>query len=168
MKCVCCERLLAPAELEDAEEDVEDQAGEAEPLRMPRYHNLPSAAEVEEHRKTHIPFRCWCPECHMGRGLGERRGHHAGRHHSIPRVGIDFWYITAGTIKKRDELEYPEDADGEASPAEARKSGDIVRCLVIRCHETRCVFAHVVPPKGLNEDAYVVDLVCTDVAWLGH
>ncbi len=104
----------------------------------------------------------------MGRGLGEQRGAHAGRDHGIPRVGVDFWYITSASIKRRDELEYPVDDEGEIQLSNARKRGDLVKCLIIRCHETKCVFAHVVPVKGRDEDPYVVDLVCTDVAWLGH
>ena len=72
---------------EDNIEGDDDITEEVEPLRMPRNPVLPSAAEIEEHRKTHIPFRCWCIECLMGRGLGEQRGAHAGRDHGIPRVG---------------------------------------------------------------------------------
>ncbi len=140
---------------EDNIEGDDDITEEVEPLRMPRNPVLPSAAEIEEHRKTHIPFRCWCIECLMGRGLGEQRGAHAGRSHSIPRVGVDFWYITSGTIKRRDELEYPVDDEGDAKLNEARKRGDLVKCLIIRCHETKCVFAHVIPVKGRDEDSYV-------------
>ena len=44
----------------------------------------------------------------------------------------------------------------------------MVKCLIIRCHETKCVFAHVIPCEGADEDNYVVDLVCRDIAWLGH
>ncbi len=104
----------------------------------------------------------------MGRGLGEQRGAHAGRAHAIPRVGIDFWFITTRGIKRRDELEYPVNDEGNALLMEDRKTGKLIKCLIIRCHDTKCVFAHVIPHKGSDEDSYVVDLVCTDVAWLGH
>ncbi len=62
-----------------AEEDVF-------PLRRPRIPATPSDSEVEEHRKTHIPYRSWCECCVMGRGLGEQRGAHRGREHLIPRI----------------------------------------------------------------------------------
>ena len=33
----------------------------------------PSAADVAEHRVTHMPYRSWCRQCVAGRGLGEQR-----------------------------------------------------------------------------------------------
>ncbi len=60
----------------------------------------PSEAEVEEHRRTHLPYRNWCSECVAGRGLGEQRGRHVRREHDIPRIGIDYWFITTGGLKR--------------------------------------------------------------------
>ena len=74
---------------------------EVEPLRSAPAPKLPSAAEVEEHRLTHAQYRSWCKFCVMGRGLGERRGRHAGRAHAIPRIGIDYWYVTSDGLKSR-------------------------------------------------------------------
>ncbi len=104
----------------------------------------------------------------MGRGLGEQRGTHRGREHLIPRIGIDYWFITSKGIMKRDELQYSKDSIGDKKLLEDRKKGIIMMCVVIRCHETKCVFGHVVPCKGSDEDKYVVDLICSDLAWLGH
>ena len=107
-----CDRLIAPAEEEipllepdSGDERIDGQQEEdVEPLRKATSPTMPSAADVEEHRLTHVPYRSWCKECNMGRGLGEQRGSHAGRAHEIPIVGIDFWYITYGGIKRRDKL----------------------------------------------------------------
>ena len=122
----------------------------------------------EDHRKSHLPYRSWRRECVMGRGLGEQRGAHEGREHTIPRVGVDYWYITLKGLNKRDELDYEADTNGEKKLQEDRRSGIVVKCLIIRCHETKCVFAHVIPCEGADEDNYVVDFVCRDIAWLGH
>ena len=166
------ERLIAPAEeaedlppiINDEDEEVNGQdEEEVEPLRKASSPTMPSAADIEEHRLTHVPFRSWCTECCMGRGLGEQRGAHAGRTHEIPIIGIDFWYITTGGIKRRDELQ---DSDEEIK--DARENGKMVKCLIVRCHETKSVYAHVIPSKGSLEDTYIVDLVCSDIAWLGH
>ena len=166
------ERLLAPAEeaevlppLDDSDdEEVDGQKGEeVEPLRKAASPTMPSAADVEEHRISHVPYRSWCIECNMGRGLGEQRGTHVGRAHEIPIVGIDFWYITTGGIKRRDELQ----GTDEEIKAE-REEGKMIKCLIVRCYETKSVFAHVIPFKGTLEDPYVVDLACSDIAWLGH
>ena len=37
---------------------------------------LPSKAEVDEHGRTHIPFRSWCPFCIIGRARND--AHKAG------------------------------------------------------------------------------------------
>ena len=91
----------------DSKEDsIEDWANEeievheeVADLKVARAPVKPPAAQVEEHDVTHIPFRSWCDCCVERRGLGEQRGRHVGRAHEIPRVGIDYWYITSGTLK---------------------------------------------------------------------
>ena len=40
--------------------------------------------------------------------------------------------------------------------------------LLIRCSNTKCIFAHAIPCKGVDEERHVIDLLCNDVAWLGH
>ena len=50
----------------------------------------------------------------------------------------------------------------------ARSSGEIVKCLIVRCHKSRAIFAHVVPCKGADEQGIVADMVVSDVEWLGH
>ncbi len=154
---------------EQEEEQVEPE--EAEPLKTAPDPKLPDKAAIELHRKTHIPFRIWCRFCIMGRGLGEQRGRHWGRHHAIPRIGVDYWFITTGGIWRRDELKelrYTLDAEGDEKLATDRKEGKIIKCLIIRCFETKCLFAHVVPCKGLDEDKFVLNLVVDAVVWLGH
>ena len=147
-----------------AMEDEED----VEPLKSAVTPVKPDEATVALQRKTHIPYRNWCRECIMGRGLCEQRGRHVGRPHDIPRVGIDYWFITSGSIKMRHELEFEQTTDGNAKLEEARGNGHVVKCLIIRCYETKCVFAHVVPQKGADEDRYAVGLVVSAVVWLGH
>ena len=41
-------------------EDVVRISDEIEPLKQAPSPSMPSAAEVEEHRVTHIPYRSWC------------------------------------------------------------------------------------------------------------
>lgn len=43
-----------------------------------------------------------------------------------------------------------------------------MKCLVIRCYESKNVFAHVVPCKGDDEDKFVANLAVEDLSWLGH
>ena len=42
------------------------------------------------------------------------------------------------------------------------------KILVAHCQKTKCVFAHVVPQKGIDADRYAVDRLVRDIQWLGH
>ena len=75
----------ADGETEGHDDSVCPPCEEAEPLRRPPVPKLPSAAEIEDHRRTHIPYRSWCRDCILGRALGEKRGVHAGRPCDIAR-----------------------------------------------------------------------------------
>ena len=44
----------------------------------------------------------------------------------------------------------------------------MVKCTIVRCYATNCVFAHVVPCNGVGEDNFVAKLVVGAVSWLGH
>ncbi len=148
---------------QETEEDVHE-------LPRPPNHVKPPEAIVEEHNKTHIPYRSWCDVCNQGRGLGERRGHGGGSCHCIPIVGMDYFYITTGNVAKREDLkhEYEMNAEGEAKLNEARKQGKLVKCILIRCYQTKCMFAHVIPSRETGEDGYTVGLVVSAVSWIGH
>ena len=93
--------------------EINDEPEEAEPLTIAPSPTLLSPAAVEEHRLSHIPFRRWCRWCIMGRGLGEQRGRHQGRGHTIALIGVDYFYITVNGIEKRTDLEFAQDDEGE-------------------------------------------------------
>ena len=46
----------------------------------------PTAAMIEEHNSTHLPYRSWCPACVRGRGRSI--GHKTGLDHSQDRVPV--------------------------------------------------------------------------------
>ena len=76
---------------EKSGEEMEPEAGARRPEKMtdPR---MPSRAEVEEHRKTHLPFRNWCKHCVRGRGVEEphrRQKEEVG----MPEVHVDFMFM---------------------------------------------------------------------------
>ena len=48
---------------------------------------LPSAADVEEHNRTHIPYRSWCKWCVLGRGRGIQ--HRKAGASTVPIIGVD-------------------------------------------------------------------------------
>ena len=69
---------------------------------------------------------------------------------------------------KRKELEFEENPEGEAKLLQERREGKLVKVLLVRCSQTKVVFAHTVPVKGADEDGHIVKLVCGDVARIGH
>ena len=115
----------------------------------------------------HNPFRSWCKQCVEGRGLGSP--HTAVAEQSrVPVVGLDYFFVTAEGLKRRDELDCELSEEGEEKIAAARKRGDVTKCLIVRCFSSKHVFAHVVPQKGDDEEGYCASLVANDVLWLGH
>jgi hypothetical protein len=78
---------------EDAESDLEEetQRGMRTTQKMadPK---LPSQEEVEEHQKTHLPFRNWCRHCI--RGKGKEAPHFKGSQTpNIPEFHLDFMFM---------------------------------------------------------------------------
>ena len=167
----CGGRLLASTEgeAEGGEEiEIKDEGSEeTENIKIAPDPGQPTARQVEEHRQRgHIPYRLWCKWCLMGRGRGAP---HSKRGSStIPIVGLDYFFITSGGVKFRKELEFPEDEAGNRALESKRLTGEIVKCLVIRCSSTKVVLGHVVPCKGSDEDQFVANLVADAVAWIGH
>jgi hypothetical protein len=145
---------MAPVEdgtEEEEEIEIQDEEAEqdAEPLRVAKDPKLPSQQDVEDHRCSHIPFREWCRHCVLGRGRGDPHLRTAGP--MIPIVGLDYFFIEGDKVKTRQELDYGEDAAGEAELEAARASGTLIKCLVVRCAATKNVFGHVVPCNGADE-----------------
>ena len=143
----------------DAEEEIEiqEESQEVETLAVAPSPVKPSPADIEIHRLTHLPFRDWCPECVMGRGLGEARGRHTGRQHDVPIVGVDYFYMTSTGFVDRKGSGFAENEDGEKQLNEARDKGELVKCLVVRCYASKVFFGHVIPRKGADEDDFLAN-----------
>ena len=162
--------MIAPLEdsLAEGEVQIDDaQDEDVAPARHVASPSQPSQEEVERHRVDHNPFRSWCKQCVEGRGLGSP--HIAVTEQSmVPVVGMDYFFVTAEGLKRRDELACELSEEGEEKIAAARKRGDIIKCLLVRCFNSKNIFAHVVPQKGDDEEGYCAGLVVNDVLWLGH
>ncbi len=67
---------VMPAEMDEESggDDVGAEDQEVEPMRTAPDPELPTEAEVEDHRIDHTPYRSWREWCRRGRGLGEQRG----------------------------------------------------------------------------------------------
>ena len=161
--------VQAPVDGEIEDEVVQVQgAAETMHLRAATSPQTPSAKAMEEHRSGgHIPFRDWCRFCIKGRGL-EDQHRPAIEESSIPVVGLDYFFITAGDIKRKAELQYEKSAAGDESFQQDIRNGKVIKCLIVRCSNTNVIFGHCIPYKGAGEYQYVASLVVQAVEWLGH
>ena len=98
----------------------------------------------------------------------------------MPIVGMDYFYITKEGVRRREQLAQEllqtssgdlerrsAEATGEAI-SKARDDGESVKCLLVRCLQSKNVFAHAVPRKGDDEEHYCAKLAVADIEWLGH
>ena len=107
LRCACCsrtmteaegsDRLMAPLEVPAGATGVEiEDEQEAEPVRIAHNPKQPTEREIEDHRTDHTPYRSWCKWCVMARGRGAP---HCSAHGSrVPRIGVDYFYITKGGV----------------------------------------------------------------------
>ena len=112
------------SEDEDEEKASEVDEGEVRRMRKMVDPKLPSAAEIEAHEMTHLPFRNWCRHCVKGRSV--ERGHYRQEREegALPEVHLD-WAFPA---------------------SEGGGKGIVV--LAARERDTRMTCATVVPRKG--------------------
>ena len=126
----------------DEEEVAQDMAGRAMPLQRPPV--LPSREEVEEHNRTHLPYRSWCAHC--VRGWGESRSHRnlkAASERSVPHVVMDYCFMG----QEGEETTMP--------------------ILAIKDTKTRRLFSIPVPCKGVSQE-YPIRQLNTCIGLLGH
>ena len=94
------ERLMRPFEPDafSRNEDAcgstgEESDGESLRARVIQAPSRPSAAEVEEHMATHMPFRAWCPHCVKGKARGKRHARAKEGQHQMPTIAIDYMFM---------------------------------------------------------------------------
>ena len=99
-------------------------------------------------------MRSWCRWCVVGPGLGIQ--HLAAAGSTIPIIRMDYFFLTEGGVKNREELEFDLDEPGNKALDDAIRNEDIVKRMILRCFLTRNLFARVLPQKGLVEDKAVL------------
>ncbi len=161
------EYVMPNEEAEDGDvdpevEDPSEEGQQAQEVKTGTQPIRPSAAEVEKHRISHFPYRCWCPECVAGQAVGSG---HTGREMEslIPIIGMDYFFLNEkGMLLSARE-------SGERSQREQDiAEGRLVKCLVVRDRATKATFAFVVPQKGVDDERWTVRRVVEIIAWLGH
>ena len=153
---------VLPVDEAEAEQEVgelhAEEEQEVQPVaRLPSY--TPTRSEYMEHCVTHNPYRPWCKHCVNGRGAEfghyKRRGNDPNR---VPLIAFDY----AGLSDRGDVvgLQFePEDA-----------SATKVLVVSVRCADDKqsCVFGHIVPQKGVDEERFAVECLVGDILWTGY
>ena len=85
-----------------------------------------------------------------------------------PIIGVGYFFITDGGVTTRKELTNNPVFTAEEAIDEARQNGRIVKCILVRDHQSKNVFAHAVPCKGNDEEGWVANTVADDCLWLGY
>ena len=48
------------------------------------------------------------------------------------------------------------------------RTGKLIKCIVLRCWESKAVWSHIIPQKGADEEQYVAKLIVKDLEWFGY
>ena len=70
-------------------EEVEGGSRKTKKMNDPK---KPSKEDVDEHDKTHLPFRSWCRHCVRGRGK-EMAHHRAEETSGFREINLDFFFM---------------------------------------------------------------------------
>ena len=108
-------------------EAAAQETEEARAVKMSKNIYVPTAAEVEEHNRTHLPYRCWCEHCVKGR---RDNPPHRARDEvpAGPEVGLDYCFV-----RRRGE-------------------GDCLTILLMKLRRTRAIRAWALKNKGVCTD----------------
>lgn len=127
---------------DEGEEEFWNKMEEGEECVSAKYRSAsikPSAAEVEMHEMTHVPFRSWCKHCVAGKAKSYPHKSGAGDEGSIPKVSMDYMFM----------------GDEDNMPI-----------LVIKCGKSKYTFAFVVPGKGKH--SYSIRRCVESLKFLGY
>ena len=126
---------------------MDDEIEEAQKSRWIRVPIKPSAQEVEDHERLHLPFRDWCKHCVIGRGRNDP--HFASKKDQVdgkPKLSWDYMYMHEETHEKG----RPAVVKGEGLPI-----------VIMHDSASKGILASAVPNKGDCE--YAIKRATQDV-----
>ena len=132
-----------PAIRKKSEEELEQEGfyGSRKP-RMLGEPYVPTQQEREEHEKSHLPWRPWCPSCCGGGTVSEP--HHPTledpENSRLPHVLMDYFFMGQDDSK-------------------------VLPMIGLKERTCKMKFAHMVEEKGPNE--YAIDQVKSDIESMG-
>ena len=115
-------------ESEDAEAEISDEARQNKGLPCGV---KPNGKEIEEHNRTHLPFRSWCKHCVFGKGQSHPHYQKEKEEIGIPCISWDYMYMK-----------------GDGSKYEEEDIKDELPIVVWKDNMSKAEGAFVVPSKG--------------------
>ena len=87
-------------ESEDAEAEISEEAklNKGLPCGI-----KPSGKEIEEHNRTHLPFRSWCKHCVFGKGQSHPHYQKEKEEIGVPCISWDYMYMKGDGSKYEQE-----------------------------------------------------------------
>ena len=141
----------------DEDAEAEEESGEAKASRRITQPRLPSSEERRIHELTHCPYRSWCEHCIRGQGSEYRHSTVTGANaeEGVPRVIMDYCFLTEGVKKKSDDH------------TEEETASTSMTALVMK--ETLCgsVWAYALKSKSVAEDPWIADQLIDDMVTVG-
>ena len=128
--------------------ECEDDSGEneAQISKGLKQVYMPTAEEVRDHERTHLPFRDWCEHCVRGRAQNDHHKRNKGEEGEVPKISWDYFYM----FQKRD----PKGKSVEKG----------LPCVAMRDSRSKLKLATMVPNKG--ECEYAIRAAQRDVTRL--
>ena len=133
--------------MQDEEEEAEEE--ETEDRHEIPDPKLPSPDVIAAHSIDHTPWRNWCRWCVEGRGVGEQHRQSHGQH-NVPGVGMDYVYLTSNGLEVVEQMGFSCDQSGVETLGAIVEKGVAAKCLIVKDQQSKCVFGHVVPRKGVD------------------
>ena len=124
--------------------ELEGESAEAQRAHVVTDPGMPTAKEIAEHEITHLPHRSWCAACVAGRSRD--RPHKRLNHRDkcqVPTIVFDYGFMGG------------------------KNEAETASILVVRDVDTKMLFAHVVPRKGLASD-HGIEQLLKDIERLGY
>ena len=123
-----------------------EETTEAKPNKGLKHGIRPSQKEVDEHERTHLPFRSWCAHCVRGKGQSHPHWNTAKEECGTPIISWDYFYMNDDENKANNE----EDEESDDTP-------------IVAWHDSnsKATMCYAVPNKG--ECEYAIIRGMTDV-----
>ena len=122
----------------------DENPSEYRPPRLLTSPKDPTRKEREEHEGMgHAIYRSWCKHCVRNRGRASPHQADPTQAYNKPQIGADYWFMGGA------------DGNRESLPV-----------LVVYERTHRCLYADVVPQKGVTD--LVVEQIIRDLDAMGH